>query len=619
MKMIAVGIIQILFFFVAILLVTKPMGAYMARVFEGERTILSPVFSPVERFFYRLFGIKEDEDMRWTTYAFAVLMFSVVGGLLTYVLLRLQGYLPFNPQHYTGAQMTPDLAFNTAMSFTTNTNWQSYVPETTVSYFSNMAALAVHNWTSAAAGIAIAIAIVRGFARREAKGLGNFWVDMTRATLYILLPICFVYALILVWQGVPQNFSAYTQATTLEGIKQTIAQGPSASQEAIKMLGTNGGGFFNANSAHPYENPTPLTNFLQIFSIFLIPAGLTYTFGKMVGNTRQGWTLFAAMSLLFAIGITAAYWAEANGNPNVEKQGVMTACTGDQPGGNMEGKETRFGIAASALFAVVTTDASCGAVNSMHDSYTPIGGAVPLINMLCDETIFGGVGAGLYGMLLYAVIAVFIAGLMVGRTPEYIGKKIEKFEVRMAILAVLILFANVVIFSSLASNVNLPPGQNSTAVDANSKEAAQMMDSAASWNLVNGSNPSLFYGGTYNNVNNLGPHGFSEILYAYASTTGNNGSAFAGITANTPYYNLTLGLAMLIGRFLMIIPLLALAGSLVSKKAVPVTAGTLATDTATFAIMLAAVVVVVGAIEYFPALSLGPVVDHLHMVAGKLF
>lgn len=593
------GILQILIFFALLLLATKPLGAYMARVFDGERTLLHPILRPLERLLYRLFRVNEQEDMRWTTYAFAMLAFSVVGGLFTYALLRLQGYLPLNPQHFTGKHMTPDLAFNTAISFTTNTNWQSYAPEVTISYFSNMVALAIHNWMSAATGIAIAIALIRGFARHSANGLGNFWVDMTRAALYILLPICTVYALFLVWQGVPQNFAPYTQVTTIEGATQVIAQGPVASQEVIKNLGTNGGGFFNANAAHPYENPTPLSNLMEMLSIFLIPAGLTYTFGKMVRNTRQGWALFAAMSLLFAIGVSTCYWAEAKGNPNVGRLGVMTAATADQPGGNMEGKETRFGITASALFATVTTDASCGAVNSMHDSYTPLGGAVPLINMMCDETIFGGVGAGLYGMLMYAIIAVFIAGLMVGRTPEYIGKKIEKFEVRMAIIAVLILFATVAVFAALAANVNLPDKSD--------------------WNRVNTTDPPVYYGATYNNVNNSGAHGFSEILYAYASAVGNNGSAFAGITANTPYYNTTLGIAMILGRFFMIIPLLAIAGSLARKKVIPVSAGTLATDTSTFVFLLAGIVLIVGALEYFPALALGPLVDHLHMTAGKLF
>ena len=614
------GILQIILFFGLVLLATKPLGAYMARVFTGERTLFSPIFGPVERLFYRLFHIDPQEDMRWTTYSFALFAFSVVGGLFTFALLRLQGLLPLNPQHFTGVHMTPDLSFNTAVSFMTNTNWQSYSPEQTVSYFSNMVALASHNWMSAAAGIAVGIAIVRGFARHSANGLGSFWADMTRASLYILLPICLVFALLLVWQGVPQNFAPFTQATTLEGAKQSIAQGPVASQECIKLLGTNGGGFFNANSAHPYENPTPLTNLLEILGILCIPAALTYTFGKMVGNTKQGWALFGAMTILFAIGLPICYRSEAKANPNIARLGVMSTATDTQPGANMEGKETRFGIAASTLFAATTTATSCGAVNSMHDSYTPIGGMVPLVNIMCDETIFGGVGCGLFGMLMYAVIAVFIAGLMVGRTPEYIGKKIGKFEVRMAILAILILFAGNVIFTAIASNLNIPPGKDSiTITDANKKDEAKLMASAASWNHVNNSSPSVFEGGTYNNINNSGPHGFSEILYTYCEATGNNGSAFAGITANTPYYNTTIGLAMLSGRFLMIIPLLAIAGSMVRKKIVPVSAGTLGTDTLTFALMLAAVVVVIGAIEYFPALALGPVVDHLNMIVGKLF
>ncbi|MGD0110783.1 MAG: potassium-transporting ATPase subunit KdpA [Armatimonadota bacterium] len=616
------GMAQIALFFVLIVLATKPLGGYMARVFSGERTLFHPLLGPVERAFYRLSRVSEDEDMRWTTYSFAMLAFSIVGGLLTYALLRLQAFLPLNPQHFSGKEMTPDLSFNTAMSFMTNTNWQNYSPETTVSYFSNMVALAMHNWMSAATGIAIAIALVRGFARHSVNGLGNFWVDITRATLYVLLPICTVYAVVLVWQGVPQNFAPYAQVTTLEGVKQTIAQGPVASQEAIKMLGTNGGGFFNANSAHPYENPTPLSNLIQVLSIFLIPAGLTYTFGKMVGNTRQGWALFGAMAVMFLGGLGVCYRSEARGNPSVARLGVMARATNGQPGGNMEGKEVRFGIGASTLFATVTTDASCGAVNSMHDSYTPLGGAVPLINIMCDETIFGGVGAGLFGMLMYAVVAVFIAGLMVGRTPEYVGKKIEKFEVRMAVLAVLILFANVVIWTGLAVTVNLPPGKAAVAfTDRQAAEEAQFLKThpLAAWNHVNNSSPSTYSGATYNNTNNPGAHGFTEIIYSYASQTGNNGSAFAGLTGNTPYYNLTGGLAMLIGRFLMIIPLLAMAGSLARKKVTPASAGTLATDSTTFALLLAAVVLIVGALEYFPALSLGPIVEHFQMLGGKLF
>ncbi len=577
------GILQILLYCGVLLLTVKPLGAYMARVFEGERTVLSPVIGPFERALYRAFGVDENrDDQTWTQYAFALLAFSLVGVVLTYALLRLQGSLPFNPQGFGGKEMTPDLAFNTSASFSTNTNWQAYTPEATVSYGSNMVALAIHNWMSAAAGLAVAIALVRGIARRTASGIGNFWVDVTRSTLYILLPLSLVFALVLVWQGVPQNFSPYTAVTTVEGAKQTLAQGPVASQEAIKMLGTNGGGFFNANSAHPYENPTPLCNFLQMLSIFLIPAALTYTFGKMVGNVKQGYALLGAMFALFLLGTVVCYNAEAVGNPLVHALGV--------PGGNMEGKETRFGIANSALFAVITTDASCGAVNAMHDSFTPIGGLVPLLNILSGECIFGGVGAGLYGMLMFAILAVFIAGLMVGRTPEYIGKKIEGYEVKMAMLAVLVLAASILGFAALGANLSLPTGG------------------------INGT-----YGPTFSNVNNSGPHGLSEILYAFTSATGNNGSAFAGFSANTPFYNVTLGIAMLVGRFLMIIPLLAIAGSLAKKKYTPTTSGTFPTDSGTFVAVLCGTIIIVGALTYFPVLALGPVVEHFLMNAGKTF
>jgi K+-transporting ATPase ATPase A chain len=616
--MTANGLLQMVLFFGILLLLTKPLGTYMAKVFQGERSLLTPVLRPVERLFYRVFGVAEDEDMKWTTYAYCMLLFSLVGTVFTYGLLRLQGHLPLNPQHFGAKEMTADLAFNTAISFTTNTNWQNYTPEATVSYFSNMVALASHNWMSAATGIAVAIAIVRGFSRHSVNGLGNFWVDVTRATLYVLLPLCVIMALVLVWQGVPQNFSQYTQAVTLEGAKQSIAQGPVASQEAIKMLGTNGGGFFNANSAHPFENPTPLANLVQMLAIFIIPTGLTYTFGKMVKNTRQGWAIFAAMALMFVGGLAICYSAEAKGNPSVADIGVMTQPTVDQPGGNMEGKETRFGIANSALFATVTTDASCGAVNSMHDSFTALGGMVPLLNLMCDETIFGGVGAGLYGMLMYAVVAVFLAGLMVGRTPEYVGKKIEKFEVRMAMVAILILFAGNVILTGVGANLNLPPGAASrTFTDTQQVEEAKL-PALAAWNHVNNSSPSNYYGATYNNVNNSGAHGFTEILYAYCSVTANNGSAFAGLTGNTPFYNITLGLEMLIGRFIMIVPLLAMAGSLGRKKLVPASAGTLGTDSVTFALLLAAVVLIIGALEYFPALALGPVTEHFQMIGRHL-
>ncbi len=619
------GILQILLFFTAVLLLTKPMGAYMTRVFEGEKTLLTPVVRPLEKLLYKLFGVREDEDMKWTTYAFAMLMFSVVGMLLTYLLLRAQGSIPVlgvNPKGFTGKDMPPDLAFNTAASFTTNTNWQGYVPETTISYFSNMVALAIHNWMSAACGIAIAIALVRGFARKSAEGIGSFWADITRCTLYILLPLCLVYSLFLVQQGVPQNFAPYTDVKTLEGAAQSLAQGPVASQESIKMLGTNGGGFFNANSAHPFENPNPLVNFVQLVSIFLIPAGLTYTFGQMVKNTKQGWALFAAMSSLFFVGVCVCVSAEQKGNPQVAAFNVATAASATQPGGNMEGKETRFGITDSALFATVTTDASCGAVNSMHDSYTPLGGLVPLANIMLGELVFGGVGAGLYGMLMYAVIAVFIAGLMVGRTPEYLGKKIEQFEVKMAMLAVLVLAADILCFTAIGTNLNLPPGTAAqTFTDKQGADEAKLLasNSLASWNHVNNSSPSNYYGAMYNNTNNSAAHGLSEVLYAYTSATGNNGSAFAGITANTPVYNVTLAFAMLIGRFLMIVPLLAIAGSMVKKKSVPVSAGTFPTDSATFVILLIGTIVIVGALTFFPALSLGPIVEQLQMSGGKTF
>ena len=623
--MTANGITQIVLYFALLVLLTKPVGSFMAKVFQGEKTFLHPVIRPIEKLFYRLMGVNEEEEMRWTTYALALLGFSVAGLLVSYVLLRLQGSLPFNPKGFSGKDMTPDLSFNTAASFTTNTNWQNYLPEATVSYFSNMVSLAIHNWMSAAAGIAVAIALVRGFARKSAQGIGNFWVDMTRATLYILAPISLVYALVLIQQGVPQNFSPYTQVKTLEGTVQTIAQGPVASQEAIKMLGTNGGGFFNANSAHPFENPTPLSNFLQVLSIFLIPAALTYTFGKMVGSVKQGWALFAAMSVLFLAGAVVCLNAEQKGNPTVASLGVQTADAPGQTGGNMEGKETRFGIATSTLFATITTDASCGAVNSMHDSYTPIGGMVLLANLMTGEVIFGGTGSGLYGMLMYAVIAVFIAGLMVGRTPEYLGKKIEQYEVKMAMLAVLVLAADILIFTAMGANLNIAPGATAVSItDANKADAAKLAATSAAWNRIdnlgaNNGSSDQFYGATYNNVNNSGAHGFSEILYQYTSQTGNNGSAFAGITGNTPYYNLTGGIAMLIGRFLMIIPLLAIAGSLAKKKPVPVSAGTFQTDSATFVLLLVGTIIIVGALTFFPALSLGPVVEHFQMLKGLTF
>jgi len=595
--MTAIGLIQILLYLAIICALAKPVGAFMSKVFQGERTFLHPVLRPIERLIYRLSGVGEDVEQHWTQYAGALLAVSLAKVVFTYLIQRMQGFLPLNPQGFSTAAaaqgataMTPDLAFNTAVSFTTNTNWQAYAGETTVSYFVQMAALTVQNFTSAAAGIAIAIALVRGFARHEMKTLGNFWVDFTRATVYILLPISMVAALIFASQGVIQNLAPYTQATTLEGATQVIAQGPVASQEAIKELGTNGGGFFNANSAHPFENPTPFTTFFQIVLIFLIPAGLTYTFGVMVRDTRQGWALLAAMSLMFVIGVMAAYWAEQQGNPIIAAQGVETAATDTQPGGNMEGKETRFGIVQSTLFAVVTTAASCGAVNSMHDSYTPLGGLIPLFNIQTGEVIFGGVGAGLYGILLYAILAVFIAGLMVGRTPEYLGKKIEQKEVKMAMLALIAAAASILVFTAISAVFQFPKDSY--------------------WNPM---------GPTTANLNNTGPHGLAEILYAYVSTTGNNGSAFAGITANAPWYNLTLGLAMLIGRFLFLLPLLAAAGSLASKKQIPVTAGTLPTHGPLFVGLLVGTVVIVGALTFFPVLSLTPIIEHFLMQEGRLF
>ena len=603
--MTVIGWFQILGFFALVLALTKPFGTFMFHVFNGRRTWLTPIFGPLERLVYKLGGVKQDEDMPWTTYTAAMLLFSAVTLVITYRLLRLQAFLPLNPMHFGdaknapsyGTAMTPDLAFNTAVSFTTNTNWQAYSGENTMSYFSQTVALASHNFFSAATGIAIAIALVRGLARRTAQGLGSFWVDLTRATVYVLLPLCIVYALFLCQQGVIENFHAYKTITTVEGGSQTIPGGPFASQEAIKMLGTNGGGPLNANSAHPFENPTPLTDFVQVLSIFLIGAGIVYTFGLSVENTRQGWALWGAMGALFLVGVGVAYIQEARGNPLIAAQGVETraAVLGDS-GGNMEGKETRFGIARSALFATVTTDASCGAVNSMHDSFTPLGGLVPMANIMTGEVIFGGVGAGLYGMLMYAILAVFIAGLMVGRTPEYLGKKVEAFEVKMAMLATLVLAADVLGFTALAGVAHVP-------------------HPAAYWNTVGASVNALASA----NTNNGGPHGFSEMLYAFDSATGNNGSAFAGLSANTPFWNLTLGLSMLAGRFLMIVPLLAIAGSMVRKRRVPIGPGTFPTDTPLFAGLLVGVIVIVGALTYFPAVALGPVVEHFLMHSGKTF
>ncbi len=599
------GWLQILFFFALILAVTKPLGVFITRVFNRERTLLDPILRPVERLIYRLTGVDETHEMRWTEYSVAMLLFSVVSMLVLYLMQRLQGWLPFNPQKLAGIE--PSSAFNTAASFTTNTNWQSYVPEVTMSYLTQMAGLAYHNFTSAAVGIALAIAFIRGIAQRERDTLGNFWVDMTRATLWLLLPFCLVSALLLVSQGVVQNLKPYdtvklVDPQTIEADKkdasgnvingadgnpvkeqqqvteQVIAQGPVASQEAIKMWGTNGGGFFNANSAHPYENPTPLTNLLHMFAIFAISAALTYTLGRMTGSQKHGWAVFAAMTFLFFAGLTTAYWAEAKGNPLLV--GVDQTASATHSGGNMEGKEVRFGIANSALFATVTTDASCGAVNAMHDSFTPLGGLVPLANIMLAEVIFGGVGAGMYGMLIYVVLAVFLAGLMVGRTPEYLGKKIEAFDVKMAMLNVLIFPLTILIFAAISS---VSPGFGTS------------------------------------QLNNAGPHGLSEMLYAFTSGTGNNGSAFAGISANTYWYNTTIGVAMLLGRFFMIIPMLALAGNLGRKKTVPASLGTFPVTTPLFTTLLISVIIIVGALTFFPALSLGPIVEHLLMRAGQIF
>ncbi|HEX3941969.1 MAG TPA: potassium-transporting ATPase subunit KdpA [Acidobacteriaceae bacterium] len=592
-----VGIAQILIYFALLVAVTKPVGVFMYRVFEGKRTFLHPILRPLEVAFYKLGGIREDEEHSWMRYAAGIISISFFSFLFVYVLQRLQGHLPLNPMHFSTAQapqnattLTPDLAFNTAVSFMTNTNWQAYSPDTTVSYFTQMAALAVQNFISAAVGIAVAVAMIRGFARHTAKTIGNFWVDITRCTVYILLPISVLAALLFVWQGSIQNFKPAVTAQTLEGAPQVIEQGPVASQEAIKMLGTNGGGFFNANSSHPYENPTPLSNELQILLIFCLGAGLTYTFGLMVRDPRQGWAIFSAMAVMFLAGALICYWAEQRGNPMTAAMGVQTAYTGNQGGGNYEGKEVRFGNAATALFATITTDASCGAVNGMHDSLTPLGGLIPLFNIQTDEVIFGGVGAGLYSMLIYAIVAVFIGGLMVGRTPEYVGKKIEQKEVKMAIIAILATALCILGFTALSSVTSFAK--------------------AGYWNAP---------GPATANLNNGGAHGFSEILYAYTSGAGNNGSAFAGINANTPWYNLTLALDMLVSRFLFIIPALAIAGSLAAKKLIPVTSGTLPTNGSLFVVLLIGTVVIVGALTYFPADSLGPIVEHFQMLNGKLF
>ena len=576
--MTANGWLQIAVFLAAIALVTRPLGAFMARVFTRQRTFLDPVCRPLERLIYRLTGVDDTHEMRWTEYAGALILFSVVSMLALYVMQRIQGVLPLNPQGF--AAVPPDLAFNTAASFTTNTNWQAYSGESTMSYFTQMAGLAYHNFISAAVGIAVAIAFIRGLAQKEKETIGNFWVDLVRGTLWVLLPIAIVGALFLVSQGVVQNLRPYDTVTTLQGAKQVIAQGPVASQEIIKQFGTNGGGFFNANSAHPFENPTPLTNFLAMFGIFAISSGLTYTLGSMTGSRRHGWAVWAAMAFLFVAGVTVAYWAEARGNPMLTKAGADQTVTAMQPGGNMEGKEVRFGIANTALFATATTDASCGAVNGWLDSFTPLGGLVPLANIQLSEVVFGGVGAGMYGILVYIILAVFIAGLMVGRTPEYLGKKIQAFEVQMAMLTVLTFSLLILTFTAISSV-----------------------------------SPSF---GTAS-IANPGPHGLSEMLYAYSSGAANNGSAFGGINVNTHWYNTTIGLTMLFGRFFMIIPPLAIAGSLSRKKVVPPSLGTFPVTTPLFTSLLVGVVVIVGALTFFPALSLGPIVEHFMMNAGQVF
>jgi K+-transporting ATPase ATPase A chain len=572
------GWLQFAIYSIVLLATVRPVGIYLARVMEGERTWLDPLLRPFERLIYKLCAVKADKEMNWREYAYATLGFSAVTLVFTYAIERLQNFLPWNPQGL--AAVGPDLAWNTAASFTTNTNWQSYTPETTMSYLTEMAGLATHNFWSAAMGIVVAIALIRGIKRTGSSTIGNFWVDMTRTTLWVLLPGTVIYALLLVAQGVPQNLSKYTVAHPLEqpGQTQTIAQGPVASQEAIKMLGTNGGGFFNANSSHPYENPTPFSNFLQILSIFIIPAGLTYTLGRVTGSPGHGWAVFAAMFVLFAAGFTVCYWAEAQPHPLIH--GAQQTQTATAPGGNMEGKEVRNGITESALFATITTDASCGAVNGMHDSFTPLGGLVPLANIMLGEVVFGGVGSGLYGMLIFVVLAVFIAGLMVGRTPEYLGKKIESYDVKMSMLYALIF---PLIILSLAAVFVISP------------------------------NIGL------SSLNNAGPHGLSEILYAFTSAAGNNGSAFAGLNANTWWYNVALGFAMLGGRFLMKIPVLALAGNLAQKKSVPPSPGTFPVNNALFTALLIGIVLLLGALTFFPALSLGPILEHLQMHAGQLF
>jgi potassium-transporting ATPase potassium-binding subunit len=586
------GWFQIFLYFLAVLLLTKPLGAFLYRVYERKSTWLDPALRPIERLIYRVCGIDETKEMRWKEYGFAMLLYSVVSLLLLYLIERVQHWLPVNPQNL--ANVPSALAWNTAVSFTTNTNWQAYTPETTMSYFTQMAGLAYHNFSSAAVGMALAVALIRGVSRKESPTIGNFWVDTTRGFLWVLLPLSLIGALFFVSQGVVQNFRPYTTAVLVEPqvneksnpdgtvsretvSTQTIAQGPVASQESIKMIGTNGGGFFNANSAHPFENPTPLSNFVQMLMIFAIPSALTYTLGRMTGSARHGWAVWSAMAALFLVGLVVAYAAEARGNPQLT--GIDTKASEVQPGGNMEGKEVRFGIANSALFTTVTTDASCGAVNNAHDSLTPIGGIVPLVNIMLGEVVFGGVGSGLYGMLVFVVLAVFIAGLMVGRTPEYLGKKIEAFDVKMAVLSILVSSLTILVFAAIAVVAKF---------------------------------------GT-SSISNPGPHGLSQILYAYASSVGNNGSAFAGLNASTPWYFATTSVAMLLGRFFTVIPILAIAGNLAAKKHVPESLGTFPVTGPLFTVLLISVILIVGALTFFPSLSLGPILEHLLMNAGKSF
>lgn len=590
--MTANGWFQIGLYVLVLFLITKPIGIFLARVFECEKTFLDPLLRPMERLLYRLCGVDESKEMRWTEYGTTLLVFSAVSLILLYLFERLQYWLPWNPQRF--ASVSPDLAWNTAVSFTTNTNWQAYTPETTMSYLTQMAGLAYHNFASAAVGIALAIAVIRGVSRHESKTIGNFWVDLTRCLLWVLLPVCLVGSLVLVSQGVVQNLKPYTTAqliepqvvqtqgtdgkTVLQTVwRQVIAAGPAASQEVIKMFGTNGGGFFYANSSHPYENPTPLTNFFEMLLIFAIPSALTYTLGRMTKSQGHGWAVWSAMTALFLVGVTAAYWAEAKGNPQFT--GVDQTASALHSGGNMEGKEVRFGIANSALFATATTDASCGAVNSMHDSYTPLGGMVPLVNIMLGEVIFGGVGSGLYGILVFVILAVFIAGLMVGRTPEYLGKKIESFDVKMAMLSVLISSLTILVFAAIAVVAKF---------------------------------------GT-SSISNPGPHGLSQILYAYTSSVGNNGSAFGGLNANTTWYNASTAIAMLLGRFFVVIPILAVAGNLARKKVSPASLGTFPVTGPLFSILLVSTILIVGALTFFPALSLGPILEHLLMLSGKAF